>query len=80
MNHSQATSRPFQLASLGPKQIGRVRVGIGIWMLVLTAVLYELGVGGLWELSLVAVAALHFVLARRSFRIARDHRDRGGFE
>ena len=77
MNHSQATRRPFQLKSFGSAQIGRLRVGIGIWLLVLTAALYELGVGGLWELSLVATAALHFVLARRSFRIARNDRDRG---
>lgn len=76
MNHSQST-RPFQLRSWGPRQIGGLRVGIGIWLLVLTAVLYGAGVGGLWELSLVAIAALHFALAGRSFRIARTDHDRG---
>jgi hypothetical protein len=77
MNHHQSINRVLPLRSWGPKRIARLRVAIGIWLLLLTAILYASGVGGLWELSLVGVAALHFVLAASSFRIARNDRDRG---
>ena len=77
MNHNQSITRASQLTSWGPKQTARVRVGIGVWLLVLTAILYAAGVGGLWEISLVAVAALHFALASRPLRIARQDRDPG---
>lgn len=76
MNHDQSIRRVSQLRSWGPKQIARLRVGIGIWLLLLTAILYSSGVGVLWEWPLVGVAALHFGLASRSFRIARKDPDR----
>ena len=76
MNHDQSTSRVFPLRSWGPTQIARLRVGIGIWLLLLTAILYGSGVGGLWVWPLVGVAVLHFGLASRSFRIARKAPDR----
>jgi hypothetical protein len=41
-----------------------VRVGSGIWLVVLTAILYGYGRGGWWGL-LVPAAALHFYLAYR---------------
>lgn len=77
MDHNQSLSRGFQRRSWGPKQIARLRVGIGVWLLLLTAILYSAGVGGAWELVLVAVAAVHFVLASRSVRVASTGRDRG---
>jgi len=40
-----------------------VRVGIGIWLLVLTAI--PCGYGRWWGVLLVAPAALHFYLAYR---------------
>ena len=43
--------------------------------LLLTAILYRASVGGPWELLLVGAAALHFGLAYRLFRIAKDDPD-----
>jgi hypothetical protein len=43
----------------------RVRVGSGIWLVVLTAILYGYGRGGWWGVLLVPSAALHFYLAYR---------------
>jgi hypothetical protein len=40
-----------------------VRVGSGIWLVVLTAILYGYGRGGWWGLLLVPAAVLHFYLA-----------------
>jgi hypothetical protein len=77
MNQHQSIRRVLPLRSWGPTQVARLRVGIGVWLLLLTAILYASGVGGLWELSLVAVAALHFGLASRAFQIARQDGDRG---
>ena len=42
-----------------------VRVAIGIWLVVLTAILYGYGRGGWWGALLVPAAALHFYLAYR---------------
>jgi hypothetical protein len=42
-----------------------VRVGSGIWLLVLTAILYGYGRGGWWAALLVPAATLHFYLAYR---------------
>jgi hypothetical protein len=52
-------------------------VGVGIWLLLLTAILYSEGVGGPWEWLLVGAAALHFGLAYRLIRIAKDDSDPG---
>ena len=43
----------------------RVRVLSGVWLLVLTVVLYGYGRGGWWGLLLVPAAALHFCFAYR---------------
>lgn len=43
----------------------RVRVGIGIWLVVLTAILYGSGRSLWWGALLVPAAALHFYLAYR---------------
>jgi hypothetical protein len=42
-----------------------VRVAIGIWLLVLTSILYGYGRGGWWGALLLPSAALHFFLAYR---------------
>jgi hypothetical protein len=68
--------RVFQLGSRYPQQVARVRVGVGIWLLFLTAILYGSGHGGQWVWLLVVGAALHFCLAYRLFRIARKDSDR----
>jgi hypothetical protein len=48
-----------------------LRVGIGIWLLFLTAVLYLSGDGGQCGLLLVPAVASHFWLAYRVHRFAR---------
>jgi hypothetical protein len=48
-----------------PLLVARVRVGVGVWLLILTAVLCGHGQGGWWGLLLVPAAALHFYLAYR---------------
>jgi hypothetical protein len=42
-----------------------VRVLIGIWLVILTMILYGYHRGGLWGVLLVPAAALHFFLAYR---------------
>ena len=42
-----------------------VRVAIGIWLVILTAVMYGYGRGGWWGVLLVPSAALHFYIAYR---------------
>lgn len=60
-----------------PRQVACVRIGVGIWLLVLTAILYGSGHGGQWAWLLVVGAALHFYVAYRLFRAARNDSDRG---
>ncbi|HTU84770.1 MAG TPA: hypothetical protein VMF57_04295 [Solirubrobacteraceae bacterium] len=74
MNTNRSREHAFQLRSWSHRQIALLRVGVGIWLLLLTAILYRAGVGGPWELLLVGFAALHFGLAYRVFRIAKHDR------
>jgi hypothetical protein len=76
MDGYQPIKRVNQIGARYPKQVARVRVGVGIWLLFLTAVLYGSGHGGQWAWLLVVGAALHFGLAYRLFRIARKDSDR----
>ncbi len=59
------------LGSRYPRQVGGLRVAIGVWLLVLTAILAGSGRGA-WGWLLVAFAVLHFGWAYRLFR--RAHR------
>lgn len=76
MNAYQSIKGVFQLGSRYPLQVARVRVGVGIWLLFLTAWMYGSGHGGQWGWLLAVAAALHFGLAYRLFRIARKRLDR----
>jgi hypothetical protein len=58
-----------------PQLVARVRVGVGIWLLILTGTLHASGVGGWWEGLLVATAALHFYLAYRLRPAIKAERD-----
>jgi uncharacterized protein (DUF58 family) len=58
-----------------PRLVARVRVGVGVWLLILTAILYGSGNGSWWGVLLVAAAALHFYLA---YRLPRASRARTG--
>jgi membrane protease YdiL (CAAX protease family) len=76
MNGYQSIKGVFQLGSRHPQRVARVRVGVGIWLIFLTAILYGSGHGGQWGWLLAVAAALHFSLAYRLFRIARNDSDR----
>jgi hypothetical protein len=76
MNGHQTTRGLFRLGPRYPQQIAWIRVAVGIWLLFLTTVFYGTGHGGQWAWLLVVLAALHFVLAGRLFRIARNNPDR----
>jgi hypothetical protein len=76
MDGDRSIKRVFQLGSRYPRQVARVRVGVGIWLLFLTAILYGSGHGGQWGWLLVVGGALHFCLAYRLLRIARKDADR----
>jgi membrane protease YdiL (CAAX protease family) len=71
MQSNPPITRMSTLGQRHPRQVAIVRVGVGIWLLVLTAILYGAGHGGWWEGLLVATALLHFGLAYRLVRIAR---------
>lgn len=64
MRWREATRQPrWRWERRHPRLIVRVRVAIGIWLLVLSAIL--LGEGYWWGVVMVAPAALHFYLAYR---------------
>lgn len=46
-----------------PRVVARIRIGVGVWLLVLAAILC--GSGYWWGVLLAAPAALHFYLAYR---------------
>ena len=75
MNANQPSRHVFQLWSRSHQQVARLRVLVGIWLLLLAAILYGAGVGGGWEWLLVGIAALHFVLAYHLLRVAKDDPD-----
>ena len=54
-----------------PLLVARVRIGVGAWLLFLTAILYSRGPGGWWGVLLVPAAALNFYLAYRVPRAIR---------
>jgi hypothetical protein len=43
----------------------RMRVGVGVWLLILTAILYGYDRGGWWRVLLAPTAALLFYIAYR---------------
>jgi len=58
--------------------IARVRIGVGVWLLIVTAILFGTGQSGWWAALLVLAAALHFYLAygaRRAIGTRTNSRD-----
>jgi hypothetical protein len=51
-----------------PRAVARIRCAVGLWLLILTAILC--GFGYVWGLLLLAPAALHFYLAYRALHRA----------
>lgn len=43
--------------------VSRIRVGVGVWLLVLTSLLYGYGRGGRWAALLLPASAVVFYLA-----------------
>jgi hypothetical protein len=64
-DYRQAVRRSLAIEAKHPRRSMLLRVGAGVWLLTLTAILYGYGVGGWWGLLLVPSAALHFYLAYR---------------
>ena len=75
MSGTGSSRHVFQIRSWSHQQIACLRVAVGIWLLLLAAILDNAGVGGQWEWLLVAIAVLHFGLAYRLVRIAKNDRD-----
>jgi hypothetical protein len=71
MTAHQSTKRIRTVASRHPRQIARLRVGIGIWLLFLMTVLYSTGHGGHWAWLLALGTAVHWVWAVVLFRVDR---------
>jgi hypothetical protein len=53
-----------------PRFVAWVRTGVGVWLLILTGILYGSGTNGWWALVLVPGAALNFYLAYRARAIS----------
>ena len=49
----------------------RIRIGVGVWLLILTAMLYGYDRGGWWRVLLVPTAAVPFYAAYRLPRAIR---------
>ncbi len=68
------TSGSSRLSPFGynhPQFVARLRVSVGIWLLILTAILYGTGNGSWWGVQLVPAAAACFYLAYREPRAIR---------
>lgn len=76
MNGHQSHERVIQLAVRYPLRVALLRVGIGIWLLVLTGIFYGSSYGRPWAWLLATVAVVHFGLAYRLIRIARTDPER----
>jgi hypothetical protein len=59
-----------------PLAVGRIRIAVGIWLLVLTGLVFARGVSGWWAVLLLPAAGLHFYLAYRNLAYHNSHRDR----
>jgi hypothetical protein len=58
-----------------PRLFASVRIGAGVWLLVLTVILYGYGRGGWWGALLVPTAAVLFYLTYRLPRAIRASRN-----
>jgi hypothetical protein len=72
MSDHQSSRRIFGFGSRHPQKVGFLRIAIGVYLLVLTAVLVAGGVGDPWAWVTGSFAVVHFALAYRLLRIARQ--------
>jgi hypothetical protein len=75
MDAYSSTKPVSRWAAKYPRRVAWLRVAIGIWLLCLMTILYELGHGGQWAWLLAVGAAVHFGLAYRRFQITRTGSD-----
>lgn len=73
MGGYQLVRRVIGLGSRHPLQIAFLRIAIGIYLVILTAVLYSAGVRDAWPWVTGVSALVHFILAARLLRIAKRH-------
>lgn len=71
MTTCRSIKRICTVGSRYPRQIARLRVGIGIWLLFLMSLLYSTGHGGHWAWLLAVGTAVHWAWAAVLFRTAR---------
>jgi hypothetical protein len=65
MNDRPLVNRVIPCGYKRPLLVARLRIGVGVWLLILTAILYGYGRGSWWGVLLVPAAALNFYLAYR---------------
>jgi hypothetical protein len=70
MGWFQSISHVLLHGSRQPREVARLRVMVGVWLLTLTAILVVADHGAWWAWPLVLVAMLHFTLA---YRLVRGH-------
>ncbi len=71
MGNYQLSTRIFGLGSRHPQNVAFLRIGIGVYLLALTAILAAEGVGDPWAGVTGVFAVIHFILAYRLLRIAK---------
>jgi hypothetical protein len=68
MGWFQSISHVLLRGSRQPLEVARLRIVVGVWLLVLTAIFAVVYHGAWWAWPLVLVAMLHFALAYRLVR------------
>jgi hypothetical protein len=71
MSDHQLSTRIFGLGSRHPRKVAFLRIGIGLYLLALTAVLAAAGFGDPWAWVTGVFAVIHFILAYRLLGIAK---------
>jgi hypothetical protein len=71
MGNYLLSTRLFGLGSRHPRKVAFLRIGIGVYLLALTAVLVAAGVGAGWAWVTGGFAVVHFILAYRLLGIAK---------
>jgi hypothetical protein len=71
MGNQQLGTRIFGLGSRHPRKVAFLRIGIGLYLLVLTAVLAAAGFGDPWAWVTGVFAVIHFMRAYRLLGIAK---------
>jgi hypothetical protein len=72
MGENQSSRRISGFGSRQPRKVALLRITIGLYLLVLTAILIATGNGDPWAWVTGGFAAVHFALAYRLLRITRQ--------